>query len=201
MTTKEDHKPSGSWKKLIIEWGILIIIAGGLYVTGYHTVVIGTLQKGLLATGLIKPDIPEASENFPDASRDFYFVDEQSAMTSLHDFEGKVIFLNIWATWCPPCIAEMPSIHSLYNRVSDTDNISFVLISMDEEFDKAKRFMENRGFTMPIYHYRNKAPGTYQSNVIPTTYIISPDGKLVMEKQGLAKYDTQEFEDFLRSLE
>jgi hypothetical protein len=60
--------------------------------------------------------------------------------------------------------------------------------------------MEKREYDLPIYHYRTKAPGTYQSTVIPTTYVISADGKLAMEKPGLAKYDTEEFKEFLISL-
>lgn len=189
-----------SRNRSLMEWGAVIAIGATLYFTGLHTQVMGTLQKGLLATGLVKPSIPEITDGWPDASREFYFVDEHSRMRSLADFEGDVIFMNIWATWCPPCIAEMPSINRLYQNFSGDDNISFVLVSMDEEFEKAKKFMADRDFDMPIYHYRNKASGTYESTVIPTTYIITPEGKLALKKSGLAKYDTDEFEQFLREL-
>ncbi len=202
---KEESTPTSTPKKngfyrSFIEWGLIIAIGAVLYLTGLHTPVIGTLQKGLLATGLIKPSIPELSNSWPIASREFYFVDEDSRMHSLENFDGNVVFMNIWATWCPPCIAEMPSIHRLYQKFEDSENISFVLVSMDEDFEKARKFMADRNFDMPIYHYRNKAEGTYESTVIPTTYIITPDGKLALQKNGLAKYDTREFEEFLREL-
>ena len=187
-------------KKSLIEWGVIIGVIAFLYFTGLHTQVIGTMQRGLLATGLIKPDIPSMTDTFPEASREFYFADESGSVISLGHFEGEVVFMNIWATWCPPCIAEMPSIHALYNTFSEYDNVNFLLVSMDEDFDKAKEFMSRRGYEMPIYHFRRKAPGTYQSQVIPTTYVISSDGRLMLEKQGLAKYDTPEFEAFLREL-
>ncbi|PKD43396.1 TlpA family protein disulfide reductase [Rhodohalobacter barkolensis] len=187
-------------KKSLIEWGVIIGVIAFLYLTGLHTSIIGTLQKGLLATGLIKPSIPSVTDTFPEANRDFYMADEEGQVISLANFDGEVVFMNIWATWCPPCIAEMPSINKLYQQFDESDNVKFVLVSMDEDFEKAKQFMEKRGFDMPIYHYRTKVPGTYESSVIPTTYVISGDGKLMMEKQGLAKYDTSEFEQFLRDL-
>ena len=198
MTEKEEKVKKR--KRSLIEWGAIIGVIAFLYITGLHTTVIGTLQKGLLATGLIKPDIPTVTDTFPDANRDFYMADEDGQVISLAHFDGEVVFMNIWATWCLPCIAEMPSINKLYQQFGESDNVKFVLVSMDDEFDKAKQFMEKRGFDMPIYHYRTKVPGTYESNVIPTTYVISGDGKLMLEKQGLAKYDTPEFEQFLRDL-
>lgn len=188
------------FKRSLIEWGAIIAVILFLYLTGLHTQVIGTLQRGILATGLIKPSIPENTSDFEAANMDFYFKDTKGVVRSLGDFEGNVIFLNIWATWCPPCIAEMPSIQSLYSDFKNDENVSFVLVSMDEDFDKAQEFMSKRNYDMPIFHYRTKVQGTYESTVIPTTYVISPDSKIVLEKRGFAKYDTEEFKSFLREL-
>lgn len=195
-------KKSFSWKRTFIEWGVIIGVLIILYATGLHTPVIGTLQKGLLATGFIKPSIPEstATEGFPDADPGFYFTDETGTTRSLADYRGNVIFMNVWATWCPPCIAEMPSIQALYDSMKDRENVIFLLVSVDEDFSKAEQFMERRKLDMPIVHFRGKAPGTYQSGVVPTTYVISKDAKLILEKQGFAKYDTPEFEQFLIEL-
>lgn len=183
-----------------ISWGIILAVLLVLYLTGSHTRVIGTLQRGVLATGLIKPSIPEYTGDFKTANEDFYFRDENGTVISLADFKGDVIFLNIWATWCPPCIAEMPSIHSLYHHFRNDENISFVLVSMDKDFEKAVQFMEKRDYDLPVYHYRTKVPGTYESTVIPTTYVISRNSEIVLEKQGFAKYDTEEFRRFLEDL-
>ncbi len=188
------------WKRSLTEWGVLISVVLVLYLTGWHTQVVGTLQRGLLATGLIKPDIPEQIDDAETTNLDFYFKDGNGTVRSLKNFEGDVIFMNVWATWCPPCIAEMPSIHSLYQDFKDEENISFILVSVDEDFSDAVEFMKTRGYDLPIYHYRTKAPGTFESTAIPTTYVISPDSKIVLEKQGFAKYDTDEFKNFLRGL-
>lgn len=199
MADKKSSKKNKTTRSLI-EWGVIIAIVLTLYLTGWHTQVIGTLQRGILATGLIKPDIPENTEGFEAANLDFYFADETGNVQSLADFKGDVIFMNVWATWCPPCIAEMPSIHALHNHFKDDKNVSFILVSMDDDFEKAKEFMEKRGYKLPIYHYRSKAPGTYQSTLIPTTYIISPNSEIVLQKKGFAKYDTEEFKSFLTKL-
>ncbi len=187
-------------KRSLIEWGVILAVILLLYVTGWHTQVLGTLQRGLLATGLIKPSVPELTQDFPVASMDFYFADKNGTVQSLEEYRGDVIFINVWATWCPPCIAEMPSIQSLYNNMQGVDNVTFLLISMDEEFSRAEEFMARRNFDLPIYHYRSRSIEAYPSSVIPTTYVISPDGRLALEKRGLAKYDTPEFEQFLYDL-
>lgn len=197
-----EEKSAKNKKKVrsIIEWGILIAIVLVLYLTGWHTQIIGTLQRGILATGLITPDIPQDTSDFETANLDFYFTNQNGTLQSLSDFKGDLIFMNIWATWCPPCIAEMPSINSLYSHFENDDNISFILVSMDDDFEKAKEFMASRGYDLPIYHYRSKERDTYQSSAIPTTYIISPESKIVLQKEGYAKYDTEEFRSFLGKL-
>ena len=193
-------KKENSTQRNLIEWALLIAIAVTLYATGLHTEVIGTLQRGLLATGLIQPDIPESADAKPTASMEFYFADKNGNVKNLNAFDGDVIFLNIWASWCPPCIAEMPSIHSLYDEFGKSEDITFLLVSVDDDFERAKAFMEKRDYDMPVYHFRSKAHGTYQSSRIPTTYVISPDKQLVLEKRGFAKYDTEEFKTFLTNL-
>ena len=200
MSLNMNEKKTKNLTRSFIEWGAIIGVILLLYVTGWHTEVMGTMQRGLLATGLIKPDIPTLSEDFPVASTEYYFARDDGRVISLAEFEGNVVFMNVWATWCPPCIAEMPSIQNLYNRVGSLENVSFLLVSLDEEFDRAIEFMARRNFDMPVYHFRSRAPGVYESTVIPTTYVISADGRLALEKRGLAKYDTDEFEQFIRKL-
>ncbi len=203
MSAKEANqgkKKGKSWRRSLIEWGVFILIAAALYASGYHTVVIGTAQRGLLATGLITPSYEIDENNMRDAGTEFYFADESFETKSIALYRGKVVFLNIWASWCPPCIAEMPSIASLYQQVKDDDDIVFLLVSMDEEFENAKAFMDSRDMNMPIYHYRGRDRETYSSDLIPTTYVITPDGRIAMEKSGMAKYDSPEFVEFLEKI-
>ena len=118
---------------------------------------------------------------------------------SMEHFRGKVIFINLWATWCPPCIAEMPGINSLYQEVED-EGVVFLMLSVDENFEKAKRFKEKKGFDFEVYKADGGIPQMFYSQSIPTTFIINAKGELVLTHTGMADYDTAEFKDFLRSL-
>ena len=109
-------------KKSLIEYGVIIAIFGGLYITGLHTEVLGFLQRGILATGIMNPDLekePLLADNstYPQADFSMNLINSKGEKVAMEELRGKVIFMNIWATWCPPCIAEMPGINKLYKDI------------------------------------------------------------------------------------
>lgn len=185
-----------SYKRELIEWTALIGVGATLYLTGLHTEVIGQVQRVVLATGIITPDTDEEPEK--NASYNFSLTNVSGKKVDFSAFKGKTVFLNFWATWCPPCIAEMPDIQDLYTK--SNGEVAFVMISLDDDPDKARRFLERKGFDLPVYFLSSVLPSVYNPSSIPTTYVISPDGKIVMTRHGMAKYDTESFRTFLRSL-
>ena len=187
-----------SLKREAIEWVIFIGIITTLYVTGLHTPVLGALQGLVLKTGIMQPSI--ADEDYGKASYNFKLTDTYGQEIAFDDFKGKTVFLNFWATWCPPCVAEMPDINELYNDLKDDQNIVFVMISFDKDFEKAKSFVDKKEFDLPIYQLNSNLPKVYESSSIPTTYVISPEGRIVVSKKGMAKYNTKKFKDFLTNL-
>ena len=112
-------------KRELIEWIVLIAVFGIIYLGGWHTEVIGKVQQVVLATGIISPSSPDEKKF---ADYEFRLEDLNGNKVSFSEFKGKSVFLNFWATWCPPCVAEMPDIHSLYKKTGD--KISFVMISI-----------------------------------------------------------------------
>jgi len=122
------------------------------------------------------------------------FTDVNGNAVSLGSFDGKPVFLNFWATWCPPCIAEMPDIQELYNQYSD--RVAFLLIT-DEQPEKVKAFLERKAFDMPVYFHRSAIPPIFESQSIPTTFIISPEGKVVIRKTGAAKWNSSKMHELL----
>jgi thiol-disulfide isomerase/thioredoxin len=112
--------------------------------------------------------------------------------------KGKVVFLNFWATWCPPCVAEMPSIQRLHEKLKD-DGIAFVCIS-NEEASKINQFVREKGFTFPIYTMRGAPPAIFKTRGIPSTFILSPDGKIAFKHVGSAKWDDEKSIDFIKGL-
>lgn len=194
-------KEKKSLQRSLVEWGLIGVFLITLYATGYHTQIIGTMQRGLLATGLITPSLTIDFDEMLDASgSEFYFADSDFKTQNLSQFEGKVVFLNFWASWCPPCIAEMPSIENLYKSFEGRDEFAFLLVSMDENFADAQKFMDSRNLNMPIYHYRSRDRTVFTSDLLPTTYVITPNGKIAMERKGMAKYDTPAFKQFMEKL-
>ena len=196
---KESSKTKkSSGKKELVEWGILLSVIAILYATGLHVPVIGNLQRVLLWTGLMSPDTELSQSEYRTANYNLPLLSLTDESLLLEEFEDKTIFLNFWATWCPPCIAEMPNIQSLYEDVK-SDSIEFVMVSLDEDHQRARDYLERKGYTFPVYFLNGRKPGTYNSTVVPTTYIISPDGEIVSERRGMANYNTSTFKDFLRS--
>lgn len=183
-------------KREVIEWTVLIVVVGGLYLTGWHTEVLGTLQRGLLATGLIRPDLE--SPVVEQMNYNFKIRQLDGSEVHMSEFKDEVLFINLWATWCPPCIAEMPDIHDLYQAKGD--EIKFLMISLDDDSSKADRFIERKDFEFPVYTAALGLPSVLQSNSIPTTYIVSRSGEIKVTQKGLAKYDTEEFHSFLDNL-
>lgn len=195
-----------STKRTLLEYGIIAIVALTLYATGLHTEVIGFMQRGLLATGLITPKIENKHQNETEnvtttatpADFNLMLMDEDGNTLSLADFKGKAIFMNMWATWCPPCIAEMPNINKLYKEMGH--DVAFVMVSLDEDFETAKSFNNRKGFDLPIYTLQSRRPAMYQSTTVPTTYVISADGNLMLTHKGMANYNTSKFRSFLEGI-
>lgn len=102
--------------------------------------------------------------------------------------EGTVILVNIWATWCPPCLAEMPSLQALYNSYST--EVSFYFVSL-ENTETLQRFINKKGYTVPVYTVQDEFPAALETNSFPTTYLISKSGKIVMDKKGVADWDSE----------
>lgn len=110
---------------------------------------------------------------------------------------GKVTLINFWATWCPPCIAEMPSFQNLYNTYGD--RVDFYFVSTEEE-EKLKVFLEKKDYWLPVYQPLSMPPEKLQSASLPTTYLLSKSGKIVVDKTGAANWNDSGFRNTLDQL-
>ncbi|OON66017.1 TlpA family protein disulfide reductase [Hymenobacter sp. CRA2] len=178
---------------------LYVLIPATLYATGLHTEVLGRMQQGMLATGLFRPAATLPAKPGPKADYALALRTLDGQPTTLAQLRGKVILLNFWATWCPPCVAEMPGLERLHQKTKK-DNIAVVLVSLDQNPDKARRFVARRGFTAPVYTLGDALPATYATESIPTTFIIAPNGDIVDRHEGMADYDNEQMLRFLRQL-
>jgi thiol-disulfide isomerase/thioredoxin len=110
----------------------------------------------------------------------------------LSSLRGKKVFVNLWATWCPPCVAEMPSIQELYNKTK-SENTAFVLISFDKNFETAKNWMLQKNYNLPIFTAGEELPDLFQVQGIPTTFIFNEEGQLIFNMVGSENYAGSKF--------
>jgi thiol-disulfide isomerase/thioredoxin len=123
------------------------------------------------------------------AAPDFAVQDLAGKQVKLSDFRGKVVFLNFWATWCPPCRAEMPSMQRVYEKYKD--KIAFMAVDMQEKKDKVAPFVQKEGYTFPIYlDERGAAAMMYGIQSIPTTFIVDKQGNIAAAAIGAREWDT-----------
>jgi thiol-disulfide isomerase/thioredoxin len=112
--------------------------------------------------------------------------------------KGKVVFLNFWATWCSPCVAEMASIQRLYEKLKDK-GVVFACIS-NEETSKVSRFVRRKSYTFPIYTMRGSPPAVFNTQRVPTTFMLSRDGRIALKHIGSAKWDDHKSVDVIKGL-
>jgi thiol-disulfide isomerase/thioredoxin len=161
-------------------------------------------SRKYLATGMNKlimhrPAImQEASQVLlVDGDYDWTLMDLDGTAISFREFKDEVIFLSIWATWCPPCRAEMPNIHNLFEQYGD--RVCFVLASQEDP-EILLRFLKVHNYTMPVYRLVQNPPSKLSISSIPTTFLITPGGKIAVRKTGAAKWDGKYFRAYLDDL-
>lgn len=113
------------------------------------------------------------------------------------EFRNKVVFINLWATWCPPCIAEMDGLQKLYDEYNQKVDFLFVT---NENTDEVKQFLNDKEFNIPVYFPQTAYPKSLDSNSLPTTFIISKNGEIVVKKNGVARWNSKRVRKILNSL-
>ncbi len=113
---------------------------------------------------------------------DFTLPGLDGQMVSLADYRGKVVLLNIWATWCPPCVEEMPSMEELYQKLK-AEGLEILAVSMDISGAQAVRpFMEKYKLNFPaLTDTEGAVKSLYQTTGVPESFIIDKDG-IIVEK-------------------
>ncbi len=141
---------------------------------------------------------------------DFTVTALDGTEVSLSDYRGKVVLVNVWATWCPPCREEMPSMERLYQSLQGED-FEILAVSVDAPFgeqDVAGReggdlgaFAEEFGLTFPILHNPSgDIQLTYQTTGVPESFVIGRDGVIYKKVAGATKWDAPVNEELIRRL-
>lgn len=158
--------------------------------------------RQLVSVGLFNAKIANDAEakSPTTGAHSFSFSDAGGVVRSTADLKGKVVFINFWATWCPPCRAEMPSLNALYNELKSDDRFVFLFVSEDDDPSKAQRYLEESGFTVPLVTRAGNVPAQLYSGTLPTTVVLNKEGAVVFKHEGVAGYNTQRFKQQLKDL-
>lgn len=112
-------------------------------------------------------------------------------------WKGQVIFLNFWASWCPPCRVEMPSIQRLYERFGD--RVVFLLVSA-EKCTAIEAYLDERTYDFPVYQSLTSPPAALQTHSLPFTVVIDRRGRLVLQETGASDWDAKAVHQLLEKL-
>ncbi|HXI00108.1 MAG TPA: TlpA disulfide reductase family protein [Sphingobacteriaceae bacterium] len=158
--------------------------------------------QGLMKVGLFQPVINEEKPRTPinSLTSGIQFKDGTGKIINLSELKGKVVFINFWATWCAPCIAEMPSIEKLYQSMKDNKNVVFLMVDVDDDYLKSKKFMDRKKFTLPVFTPGSAIPESLMDGAIPTTIIFDKKGNLVFRHEGASDYSDKKVVDYLNTL-
>jgi peroxiredoxin len=189
--------------------------ADGTRVEPYSTVIIGARGNALknkLLSGVIlvavaalilivvSPSSRQGERGAAGTSAPDFPFQLDGREIHLSALRGKVIVLNFWATWCPPCVEEMPSLNRLHQHIAPLG--AMVLgVSVDENQHAYEKFLREHQIAFPNHRDPSRhTPSSYGTEMFPETYIIGKDGKIARKIIGPQQWDRPEMLDYLRGL-
>ena len=146
-----------------------------------------------IASGLTVPDFPSDDE----PAIKWQLTDLDGNETDLAAMQEKVVFVNMWATWCAPCVTEMPTIESLASEFADED-MAFLIVSK-EPHDTVAPFVEDTGWDLPIYTTK-QVPPVFQTRAIPATFVLDESRRVAYSHVGSALWDAESAIEYFDSL-
>ncbi len=172
------------WWSILFDFLFLVLIVGMLIPQSRKSISSFVVRQTLLAPRESSNTVILGKEDW-----EMHLRDSEGRIVQLSDFRGKPVFINYWASWCPPCIAEMPSISNLYDNYKDS--VNFIFIST-ESLENAARYLEKNSYNFPVFTTAGEIPEALITTTIPTTILISKGGRLVMYKTGAARWDSRD---------
>jgi peroxiredoxin len=154
-------------------------------------VIIAVLGGALIAGMALSPELRPVRPGSEAPS--FEAVDVATgARVSLSDYEGDIVLLNLWATWCPPCEREMPSMQRLHEQLGPS-GLKVVAVSVDaSESEDVLAWAQERGLTFDVLHHREgRLERLYQTTGLPESFVIDRDGVIVKKEIGARQWDSQ----------
>ena len=164
---------------------IFIIIVAVLIIPQTRKPIQVLLQKGVLLINKPSIENKETSDKLTDYN--WNLIDGTNTAYNLQEAKGKVVLINFWATWCPPCIAEMPSLQKLYNDYND--KVVFLFVT-NEELSDITPFLEKKQYTFEVYRPVSNYPAIFDVTSIPRTFLIDKEGNIIIDESGATNWNS-----------
>lgn len=179
---------------IITDFALVILIVL-LIIPGTRTEVASFFIK---LTSL-PPSTLETDEQFPvsDNVSKWQLTDLQGNKTSFGELNEKPVFLNIWATWCPPCVAELPGIEEMQKKYGD--DINFIMIT-NQDKSTVDAFIEKHNYQDLKIYYSPTLPSDFSTQSIPATFVLDKTGKVLIFKKGAARWNSSKMENLFNRL-
>lgn len=160
------------------------------------------LMRQVASTGILNSSISEPKEK-PGSLATYtglMLKDENGILIDTATLKNKVVFINFWASWCPPCRAEFPSVEKLYNKYKNHPDIVFLTVNLDDNPALGKAYLKEKGFTIPFITPAGGIPGELYNGSLPTTVVLDKKGAIRLHHTGVADYSKDSFYQEIDSL-
>lgn len=151
------------------------------------------VMRQMISTGLFNSKIEEKTKESSLVPPNFSVKNENGEIIETAQLRGKVVFINFWASWCPPCRAEFPSVQKLYDRYRSNENMVFLTVNLDDELILGKNYLQKEKFTIPFLVPDSSIPKELYNGSIPATTVLDKTGKIRMHHSGMADYSKASF--------
>ena len=188
-----NEKPSGNkYWQFVKKNGFTILMVVFIGAMLFSPDAKSFVLRQLVSTGLFNPNMDKKSEDIASVN-DFDFADENGNILNTSSLRGKVVFINFWASWCPPCRAEFPSIETLYSQFKDNPDVFFLTVNEDSDLAKGRAYLDNENFSVPMYQSISNVSSEVYSGTLPTTLVLDKEGVIRYHHTGIANYASGKF--------
>lgn len=160
------------------------------------------LMRQVASTGILNSRISESVEKPGNvaAYAGLALKNEAGTLIESSQLKGKVIFINFWASWCPPCRAEFPSVQEFYDNYKSHQDMVFLTVNLDDNLALGKEYVKKNGFTVPFITPAGNIPGELYNGSLPTTVVIDKKGEIRLHHTGVGDYSKDSFYQQIDSL-